>query len=253
MRDERSGDLLGIAPMYLQTVALGPVVLATRLLPVGGGLAGTPLELPGVLAGVDDIRAVSRAVTAMHAGQHWSELPLTDSQGWFDPAWATSGTGGRVSFVEQQRSYACVVLRLASTWDDTRSGAQTQREGECPPEHEQIEEGGQAVASGTVGRAESTVPPSIVSSTFIGRGRPWSRAANATMTPLPHRRPVDSSMPCFRSWERSAWRPSSSSASTLRSSPHSWSCIRRAPAMCTRRDSTPPIGRSARSPSCTLR
>ena len=122
VRHERSGDLLGIAPMHLQTVAFGPVVLATRLMPVGGGLAGTPLELPGVLAGVDAIRDVSRAITAERCGQHWSELPLTDSQGWFDPGWAIPGNGAPVSFVEQQRSYACVVLRLASTWDDTRSG-----------------------------------------------------------------------------------------------------------------------------------
>ena len=122
VRDERSGDLMGIAPMHLQRVALGPVVLATRQMPVGGGVSETPLELPGVLAGVANIRAISRTLTADHAGQHWSELPLADTQTWFDPAWAIPGSGGPVSFVEQQRTYACVVLRLASSWDETRSG-----------------------------------------------------------------------------------------------------------------------------------
>lgn len=122
VRDERTGELLGIAPMHLQTTALGPVVLASRLMPVGAGLTSTPLELPGVLAATTHIRDVSRALTSQQTVGHWRELPLADSQGWFDPDWAGFGTGRKVAFVEQQRAYACVVLPLSSTWDATRSG-----------------------------------------------------------------------------------------------------------------------------------
>lgn len=107
--------------MYRQTVHIGRLVLVSRMIPVGGGIANTPFELPGLLAVGSSIREVARALATLPSAEHWRELPLAVSQGWFEPDWVF-GNDTEVAFAEPQRAYACVILDLASTWAETRSG-----------------------------------------------------------------------------------------------------------------------------------
>jgi CelD/BcsL family acetyltransferase involved in cellulose biosynthesis len=116
-----SRQLLGVAPLYYQTVRAGPVPLARRLLPVGAGRSDTPLELPGILAVPEQLRDVTRAISAamLHGKAHWCELTFSPAQGWFEPEWVFD-TGQPVAFYEQRRARACVVLPLSESWETTR-------------------------------------------------------------------------------------------------------------------------------------
>lgn len=122
VRREDTGELVGVVPHWIQPVGLGPVPMGRRLLPVGSGFA-SPFELPGLLSAAGSTREVTRAVVAaglVDGGSDWRELALPGDHGWFEPEWVFGQAP--VAFGEHVRSRACVVLPLASTWAQTRSG-----------------------------------------------------------------------------------------------------------------------------------
>lgn len=118
-----SGAVVGIAPMHIHRLRIGPVPLATRLLPVGAGIGPNPLEIPGLLTAARSERDVARALVAaaMDAGTDWAEIALDPRQGWFEPEWM-SQTGTNAHFDDYARPRSCVIMPIASTWEETRSG-----------------------------------------------------------------------------------------------------------------------------------
>ncbi len=122
LRHTRSADLVGVAAYQNQKVRVSRATLAQRLVPVGSGLANSPVELPGVLAREDFCREVTRAVVAAttRLSEGWAEIALGADQRWFEPEWLYA-TGTEVAFYDHQRARACVVLDLDETWDATRS------------------------------------------------------------------------------------------------------------------------------------
>jgi CelD/BcsL family acetyltransferase involved in cellulose biosynthesis len=120
-RQKVTGELIGVAPLFYQRLALARLPIARYLRPVGAG-GETPLELPGLLTSSIYTRDVTRALiarTLQSQGQHWCETTLSPSQGWFEPEWMFDSRHP-VSFSEHRRARACVVLRLEDTWDKTR-------------------------------------------------------------------------------------------------------------------------------------
>jgi len=122
IRHRVTQQLLGVAPLYYQKVALAGLPLAKRLLPVGSGASELVLELTGVLADPAHVRDVMRALTAvtLRSDAHWCETSFAPEQGWFEPEWVFE-TGRAVSFYEQRRARACVILHLADSWEQTRA------------------------------------------------------------------------------------------------------------------------------------
>jgi CelD/BcsL family acetyltransferase involved in cellulose biosynthesis len=122
LRRTATGELVGVAPFYVQHLRINGVPLAERLLPVGSG-STSPLELPGLLADAQSGREVTKALVAatMAMSPSWCEVVLAPAQCWFEPEWVF-GTGQPVAFYDHQRPRACVVLPLEPTWDQTRSG-----------------------------------------------------------------------------------------------------------------------------------
>lgn len=121
VRRTDTGALVGVAPMYVQQLSIGPLTAARRMVPVGCGF-GSPLEIPGRLAAPGWGRDVSREVvgaTIDSSSADWYEISLGEGQGWFEPEWAFGEAP--VSFGEHVRSRACVMLTLGSTWAATRS------------------------------------------------------------------------------------------------------------------------------------
>lgn len=122
VRRDDTGELVGIAPHWIQPVAMGPLRMGRRLLPVGSGFS-TPLEIAGLLAAPEFTRDVTRSVVAATLDEtttDWQELSLAGDRGWFEPEWVFGRD--RVAFGEHVRSRACVILPLADTWAQTRSG-----------------------------------------------------------------------------------------------------------------------------------
>lgn len=117
------GDVVAIAPMHIHRPRLGPIRLASRLLPVGAGLGYMAYEIPGLLCRKDQTSQVVRTVVAacLELPMDWSELALTPEQGWLDRQWA-GGTDAVMAFGEFVRPRACVVLTLRDSWEATRSG-----------------------------------------------------------------------------------------------------------------------------------
>lgn len=118
-----SGAIVGIAPMHVHRLSVGPMTLGRRLLPVGAGNGPNPLEIPGFLAAQGSEREVSRALVAasMNADADWAEIALDPRQGWFEPEWMNQ-TGTEAHFHDDARPRSCVILPLEPTWDDTRRG-----------------------------------------------------------------------------------------------------------------------------------
>lgn len=116
------GEVVGVAPMHVHRSRLGPVRVARRLLPVGAGLGATAYEIPGLLCAPGLTAAVVRALATVCAELpvDWAELALTPEQGWFDREWAGRSDAPMV-LAEPVRPRACVVLRLAPTWEATRT------------------------------------------------------------------------------------------------------------------------------------
>lgn len=122
VRREDTGELVGVVPHWVQPVGVGRVPMGRRLLPVGSGFA-SPLELPGLLTAAGSTRDVTRSVVSAGLADDatdWQELALPGDLGWFEPEWVFGQAP--VAFGEHVRSRACVVLPLASTWAQTRSG-----------------------------------------------------------------------------------------------------------------------------------
>jgi hypothetical protein len=114
--------LVGVAPMYLQHLHLARLPVARRLTMVGSGRS-TPIEIPPLLCATGRGRAVTRAI-ALHALTHdvsWAELSLSRDHGWL-LATVLSGPDEPPIFQRHQQLRACVVLPLADTWEQTRSG-----------------------------------------------------------------------------------------------------------------------------------
>lgn len=122
VRNPDSGELVGLAPLYRQEIRLGPLKAAWRLLPVGAG-AGGPYELPGHLSAAGAHREVTRALVGqvLDAGAGWGVVSLSPEQGWFEPEHLLVPRAS-ASFWQHLRPRACVVLRLAPTWDEVRTG-----------------------------------------------------------------------------------------------------------------------------------
>jgi CelD/BcsL family acetyltransferase involved in cellulose biosynthesis len=122
VRHRVTQQLLGVAPLYSQKVALAGLPIAKRLLPVGSGTSEPVLELTGVLTDAGHVRDVMRALTAatLRSDAHWCEASFAPAQGWFEPEWVFE-TGNAVSFYEQRRARACVILHLTDSWEQTRA------------------------------------------------------------------------------------------------------------------------------------
>lgn len=116
------GEVVGVAPMHVHRPRVGPVRVARRLLPVGAGLGPTAYEIPGLLCTPGLTGAVVRALATASAelSVDWVELALTPEQGWLDRDWAARSDAPMV-LAEPVRPRACVVLRLAPTWEATRA------------------------------------------------------------------------------------------------------------------------------------
>jgi CelD/BcsL family acetyltransferase involved in cellulose biosynthesis len=114
--------LIGVAPMYVQHLDVARVPLGRRLVLVGAGRT-TPLEIPPLLSTPGQGRAVNKAVVGHTLGEDvaWSELCVARDEGWFLPE-ATLGHEQGLAFRRHQQVRACVVLRVADTWEATRSG-----------------------------------------------------------------------------------------------------------------------------------
>lgn len=122
VRQEAGGQLLGVAPVYVEEARVGPLRVARRVLPVGQP-PGNPFEIPGHLSRAGHHRDVTREVVAacLSMEADWSTISLATDQGWFEPEHLL-GQEPRGTLWQQLRSRACVVLPLAPTWDQTRSG-----------------------------------------------------------------------------------------------------------------------------------
>ena len=120
--DSPPGELMGIAPMYVNRRRLGPARLVDRMLPAGAGVGSNPYEIPGLLCDGDHVREVTKAVTSACLGVavDWCELPLAPHQSWFDWDWLKSSTAG-TTFGEEVRTRACVILPLQPSWPETRT------------------------------------------------------------------------------------------------------------------------------------
>lgn len=122
VRHAVTNDLLGVAPMHRQTLRVGPIRIAHRLVMVGIGVGPNPFELPGFLAHPDHSRDVARAIVneTLDSAADWCELAIDPNQGWFEPEW-TYGRDEPATFSQYQRPRACVVLPLKPTWDELRT------------------------------------------------------------------------------------------------------------------------------------
>lgn len=124
VRRSSDGTVVGIAPMYRQSVRAGGLRLARRWIPFGAGTAPNPLEMPGFLAAPGANRDVARALVTHLLGRRdadWAEIDLGPDQGWFEPEWVFSTASAPVAFGDHQRPWACVVLPVLQTWAATRS------------------------------------------------------------------------------------------------------------------------------------
>lgn len=131
----REGDqLIGVAPLHMQSLRLSRITVAKRLMLAGAGHSNSSIELPPLLARAGSSRTTTRMVvqTILDAGVSkgplagavdfdWAEISLSREQGWFEPEWVAS-TGRKVAFYRPSLARACVMLPLKTTWEETRSG-----------------------------------------------------------------------------------------------------------------------------------
>jgi CelD/BcsL family acetyltransferase involved in cellulose biosynthesis len=117
-----AGNLVGVAPLYVQHVGPARLRMGSRLLPVGAGVGPNPFEMPGMLTSAQTPREVTRAVVAFTLGLDvdWCELALAQWQGWFEPEWVYA-VDNPVTFSEFQRPRACVILEVGDTWEQTKT------------------------------------------------------------------------------------------------------------------------------------
>lgn len=115
------GELVGVAPMYLQHRLGTKLVVCARLL--GTGARDRITELPQILIHPHAPRNTLSSLMGFLARQDndwdWLEFILTPDQGW--PHWLRGGLDSHVSFVHKE-TRRCVVLPLPETWHQLRAG-----------------------------------------------------------------------------------------------------------------------------------
>lgn len=127
VRSDR-GELLGVAPLWIDQDRLGPVPLVSRLRLVGAGQGSSLLEVPQILTAKGEGRAVLGAVMAELADPgsplrdaHLFDLVVADGQGWLEPEWFADPRSNASSW-DHIDTKASVIVPLAATWPDTLSG-----------------------------------------------------------------------------------------------------------------------------------
>lgn len=123
-----AGDLVGVAPLWIDEERIGPVRLATRLRLVGAGQGSALLELPQVLTASGQARQVLAAVVretatpgSPLAGATWGELVIADGQGWLEPEWLVSKDWPASSW-HHVDAQASVIVPIGPTWPETVAG-----------------------------------------------------------------------------------------------------------------------------------
>jgi hypothetical protein len=111
------GDaLVAVAPMHARRFAG-----ARALLPLGCGPGHELTEMPGVVAD-DRRRRVPGLVGALAEGADawdWVRLTLAQDDGWLEPGWLPAAP--RPTGVLHHQTRACVVMPLASSWEEQRA------------------------------------------------------------------------------------------------------------------------------------
>lgn len=125
---DKAGELVGVAPLWLDQERVGPVRVATRMRLAGAGQGSALLEMPQVLAKPGQARPVLGAIVeelatkgSALAGGDLIELVIADGQGWFEPEWSAGGdwTASSWQHVDTQAS---VIVPIGPTWAETLSG-----------------------------------------------------------------------------------------------------------------------------------
>ncbi len=123
-----AGELIGVAPLWVDRERFGPVRTATRLRFVGAGQGSALLELPQVLAAPGQDRHVLALIAgelaepgSVLSGVDWTDLVIAEGQGWLDPSWVAP-RGQALAFWKHQDTQASVVLELGETWPATLTG-----------------------------------------------------------------------------------------------------------------------------------
>ncbi len=123
-----AGDLVGVAPLWIDPDRVGPVGVARRLRLVGAGQGSALLELPQVLAAGGQARQILGALVREYATPGSAladadvfDLAIADGQGWFEPEWLTLGERTASSWLHVD-AQASVIVPLAATWPDTVAG-----------------------------------------------------------------------------------------------------------------------------------
>ncbi len=123
-----AGELMGVAPLWIEHDRVGPVRVASRLRPVGAGQGSALLELPQVLARTGQSRQVLGTLVrelatpeSELAGVDLLELIIADGQGWLEPEWPAIGDWAASSWLHVD-TQASVILPLAPTWPETVAG-----------------------------------------------------------------------------------------------------------------------------------
>ncbi|MEO5744914.1 MAG: hypothetical protein ABIQ53_10045, partial [Terracoccus sp.] len=117
----RDGRLLGVAPLYWAHLGRRRRMAFRALHLLGNGRCAQFTEIPGVLAGRDEYRAVFKETVAylQHEAPAWDWVKLTvdTQQGWFEPSWLAKTTKARSSFDVHQDTRACVLIDLPESWE----------------------------------------------------------------------------------------------------------------------------------------
>lgn len=123
-----TGELVGVAPLWVHEEKIGPLRAASRLRLAGAGQGTALLELPQVLAAEGQSRAVLGAVVAALAtpgsalaGVDVAELMIGDGQGWLEPEWMV-GKDYAASSWQHVDASASVIVPLRPSWPETLSG-----------------------------------------------------------------------------------------------------------------------------------
>ena len=123
-----AGELVGVAPLWIDPDRVGPIGVAARLRLVGAGQGSALLELPQVLAAEGQARQVMGTLVREYAtpgsvlaDADVFDLAVADGQGWFEPEWLALGDRTASSWLHVDTQVS-VIVPLAPTWPETVSG-----------------------------------------------------------------------------------------------------------------------------------
>ena len=123
-----AGQLIGVAPLWIQQERLGPLRVASRLRLVGAGQGSALLELPQVLTAQGQSRAVLGAIVRELAAPgsplakiDQADIVIADGQGWLEPEWLVSKEWETSSW-QHVGAQASVILPIGPTWLETVAG-----------------------------------------------------------------------------------------------------------------------------------